>query len=89
MKKDYSEDIVPFGRGMRFLIDIRFLQHNSWQGSIQRMDTGEKIFFRSELELLMLMGSATEELNSRANEDQSLRKWKDSKGVAEMLNVGD
>ena len=44
--------------GTNFLVSIHHQQNHSWQGSIQWLDTGQKVHFRSELELLGLMQEA-------------------------------
>lgn len=59
-----------------FLISIYHQENQSWQGVIQWLDTGEKIHFRSELEMLQLMQSAVRE-NSDSNED--IRNWNSTK----------
>ncbi len=41
-----------------FLISIQHTENHSWQGSIQWLDTGERIHFRSELEMMSLMDQA-------------------------------
>lgn len=54
-----------------FLIDIHYHDHSTWQGTLQWLETGQKIHFRSELEMLHLIQQAV-------NENASLRTWKDS-----------
>lgn len=89
MNNHYRSGMVKTERGIQFIIDIKFQQHNSWQGSVQRMDTGERIFFRSELELLMLMNSATQNLNSTTEQDNQLRKWNTRKENVEQKYVNE
>jgi hypothetical protein len=68
--------------GSQFLINIRYQQHNSWQGSIQRLNTGETINFRSTLELLFLIESATEQQTVTTGEkEERFRSWKIEKEV--------
>ena len=62
-------------KGIKFVVDIRYQQNNSWQGSIQRLDSGETINFRSELELLTLMESAVSQQRKLSGENETLRKW--------------
>lgn len=38
-----------------FILDVRFRQHNSWQGTITWLEHGVKDTFRSVLELIMLL----------------------------------
>jgi len=68
--------------GVQFFLDLRFLQNSSWQGSIQRLDTGESIHFRSELELLSLIESAVNQYRKKTDEE-ILRKWTESKKEVE------
>lgn len=44
--------------GTNVLITIYHHESHSWQGSIQWIDTGKKLHFRSELELINLIQSA-------------------------------
>jgi hypothetical protein len=70
--------------GSQFLINIRYQQHNSWQGSIQRLDTGEVINFRSTLELLYLVESAVGQPTAPTMEkEERFRSWKKEKEVDE------
>ena len=78
--------------GDQFYLNIRYHQNNSWQGSLQRLDTGETINFRSELELLHLIEAATKS-NNHENEKEKLRQWKnneerDSQGAKSTLKDG-
>ena len=41
-----------------FLIRVCFRQNASWQGTVQWLETGKELKFRSTLELLMMMDSA-------------------------------
>ncbi len=41
-----------------FLVTITHTEHYSWQGYIQWLDTGQKVHFRSEREMLALMDEA-------------------------------
>ncbi len=59
--------------GIQFLLNIRNTQHNSWQGNIQRLDTGETINFRSALELMTLMEQASKEQGNPGEEE--MRHW--------------
>lgn len=44
--------------GTNFLISIHQQEGNSWQGVVQWLETGEKVHFRSALELISLMDQA-------------------------------
>ncbi len=61
-----------------FLISIYHQENHSWQGVIQWLDTGEKIHFRSELEMLQLIQSAVRE-NSETKEE--IRNWNESQNI--------
>ncbi len=56
------------------MVSIYHQENHSWQGSIQWLDTGKKIHFRSELELMNLMHSALQ--TSQSSED-TLRDWEE------------
>lgn len=40
-----------------FVIEIRYMQHSSWQGIVKWLDSEEEICFRSSLELLKILDS--------------------------------
>ncbi len=66
--------------GTNFLVSIYHQDNHSWQGSIQWLDTGEKLHFRSELEMINLMSRAIQKIE---REEEPLRDWsKDLKGNA-------
>lgn len=65
----------------QFYVNIRYHQNNSWQGSIQRLDTGETINFRSALELMTLMETVIAQQSSDQHEGQRFRSWKSKKEV--------
>ena len=58
-----------------FLISIHHQENHSWQGVIEWLDTGKKIHFRSELEMLNLISMAVQ---SQQDESNQLRSWKES-----------
>ncbi|MBM7560944.1 hypothetical protein [Fusibacter tunisiensis] len=62
MKKKPSDSTNkgPLG-GTNFLISIRSTQNNTWQGIIEWLDTGEKIHFRSTIEMIVLLKDATDQ----------------------------
>ncbi len=64
----------PGAGGTNFLIAIHHHENHSWQGSIQWLDTGQKVHFRSELEMLTLMNQAVQ---TGCTETEKLRSWED------------
>jgi hypothetical protein len=76
-----SHELHTLG-GSQFLINIRYQQHHSWQGSVQRLDTGETIHFRSILELLFLIESATgQPAVTTGEKEERFRSWQKQKEV--------
>lgn len=61
---------------VNFLISITHQENQSWQGSIEWLDTGKVIHFRSELELI---GLITEAANADKKEGTNFRNWDMSK----------
>lgn len=61
--------------GTNFLISIYHQENHSWQGCIQWLDTGKKVHFRSELELMNLIHGA---VTTNQTEEETLRTWDDS-----------
>ncbi len=61
-----------------FLLKVCFRQHSSWQGELQWIGTeyreSKKIFFRSLLELILLIEEALEE-EKRIKPTQKLHSW--------------
>lgn len=60
--------------GTNLLISIYHQENHSWQGSVQWLDTGQKVHFRSELELVNLMNQA---IQASCAETAELRTWED------------
>ena len=60
--------------GVNFLITIHHQENHSWQGSIQWLDTGKKVHFRSELEMMQLLHQAAQ---ATPKEAISFRTWDD------------
>ncbi|SMP56579.1 hypothetical protein [Anoxynatronum buryatiense] len=80
MKNNSEHQTHSMNTASQFLVDIRYQQHHSWQGSIQRLDTGEKINFRSALELITLIQAALGNV-----EEADDRNWTgDQKEVNEL-----
>ncbi len=68
-------------KSSQFYINVRYHQNNSWQGSIQRLDTGETINFRSTLELMAQMEAVIAQQSSDQHEGQRFRNWENKKEV--------
>jgi hypothetical protein len=60
--------------GANFLVSIQRQDNHSWQGSIQWVDTGKKMHFRSELELLNLIHGA---VTDSTDDEESFRTCED------------
>lgn len=69
---------TTLNKGTNFLVSIYYQENHSYQGTIQWIDTGKKVNFRSEMELLNLIHEATQR---NRNDQQQLRTWEDSKGT--------
>lgn len=79
MNRKSSQQTTSNSGGSQFLINVRYQQHHSWQGSIQRLDTGETINFRSALELMTLMEAAVRQQGDRHLPETEFRNWKTQK----------
>ena len=77
-KKKKTNTIVS---GSQFYINVRYQQNSTWQGNVQRLDTGETINFRSALELMTLMETVIAQQSSDQHEGQRFRNWKIKKEV--------
>ncbi len=64
--------------GSNFLVTIYHQENYSWQGVVEWLDTGKKIHFRSELELINLINSAVSE---QANDSKPIRTWHDERVI--------
>lgn len=64
--------------GSNFLVTVHQQDNHSWQGVLEWLDTGKKIHFRSELELLSLMQQAVQ---STQKEESTLRSWDDARKI--------
>ena len=76
MKHNLSRAPSDRQGGNQFYLDIRFDQNSTLQGKVQRLDTGEQIHFRSILELLSLIETASRDQNNCGEESKQLRNWK-------------
>lgn len=65
--------------GSNFLITIHHQENHSWQGVLEWLDTGKKIHFRSELEMLNLIHEAVQ---SSQSEEPSIRSWDDARKIS-------
>lgn len=68
-----------------FLLTIRYHQHNSWQGSVQRLDTGETINFRSALELIYLIEDVAGQQATTEDKIHQLRRWRKTREVDQTI----
>lgn len=66
-----TEKSIPGGNN--FLISVYHQENHSMQCSIHWLDTGKKVHFRSELELMNLMNAAV----CNKSGEQALRSWED------------
>ncbi len=66
MKKQETQQT----RSTNFLVSIYHQDHFSYQGLIHWIDTGEKIHFRSEIELMNLIHNALPIV-----QNQEIRNW--------------
>lgn len=75
MKKTSNDALSkgPLG-GTNFLISIRSMQNNTWQGVLEWLETGEKIHFRSTLEMILLLEEAAQK-NSSQVDYSHIRSW--------------
>jgi hypothetical protein len=64
-----------------FLISIYHQENFSYQGEIQWLDTGKRIRFRSELELLNLIHEAAKATHKS---DSETRTWADDQDISAM-----
>ena len=78
MNKKRNTSYTPSAMGgQNFLVTVYHQENQSWQGVIQWLETGEKIHFRSTLEMLHLIDNATQKV------DIPHRNWgEDSKSKA-------
>jgi alpha-D-ribose 1-methylphosphonate 5-triphosphate synthase subunit PhnI len=79
MNKQSQESKTQPIKGTNFLVTILHTENHSYQGVIQWLDTGEKIHFRSELELITLIRSA---VSRHTEDDQCLRDWGQAKNIS-------
>lgn len=66
-----SSQASPMG-GVNFLISIYHQENNTFQGAIQWLDTGQKIHFRSAIEMMLLIEEAA---SVSGITTETFRKW--------------
>lgn len=74
MKNTQNEKMNNAYGGCNFLVSIHYSENYSFQGVIEWLDTGKKLHFRSELELMSLILEATQSKQVGLN---TLRTWTD------------
>ena len=60
-----------------FMIEIRYMEHSSWQGTVKWLDGEREDCFRSTLELLKIMESVEQAVameNALPEEESNLRR---------------
>lgn len=55
-----------------FVVSIHHQENHSWQGTIQWLETGKTLHFRSQLEMLRLMDEAA---NVETDQKDQGRSW--------------
>lgn len=63
--------------GITFLVRIYFKQHANWQGTVQWLESGKTVPFRSVLELIALLNEAVEKNSPDAG--MGFRSWENLK----------
>ncbi len=81
-KSSFNQKNIPNKGSSNFLITIYHQENHSWQGVIQWLDTGKKVHFRSELELLNLINSA---LHVTTKPMEELRNWTEDEAFKTAL----
>jgi hypothetical protein len=73
-KQSYNRQKSTTTGGNNFLISVYYNENHSWQGVVQWLDTGKKVHFRSEIELMNLIHTAVLSTQSEAGD---FRTWED------------
>lgn len=76
-KNTYRQNVSTTG-GNNFIISIYYQENHSWQGVVQWLDTGKKVHFRSELELMNLIHTA---VLATQSETGDFRTWADDEAL--------
>jgi hypothetical protein len=66
--------LQDFG-GSSFLLTIQNKDPLNWQGVLQWLDTGEKVEFRSTLEMMNLMDEAVHRNAPKTSQTSAPRNW--------------
>jgi alpha-D-ribose 1-methylphosphonate 5-triphosphate synthase subunit PhnI len=80
IKSKNNDKISQIHDSHDFLISIHYQENYSWQGTIQWLDTGQKIHFRSELEMLKLIQSAMDK-----KDKNKFREWSEGSNLKTIL----
>lgn len=62
-----------------FVLKIKYNQNHSIQGSIQWVEQKKVVYFRSMMELILLL--------SESVEDKDIRSWNEEDGMLSILNT--
>lgn len=79
-KKDGNNINLSLG-GQAFFIRILFQQNATYQGEICWVDTQQCIYFRSLLEMIMLLTEAMNEVTTPSQTSLTVRSWKDAASI--------
>ena len=77
MSVEEKETSVLKVGGSEFSLRILYRQNASIQGEIQWLNRGKKMFFRSLLELIMLLQEALDS-TEKPDDEFMLRSWRDA-----------
>lgn len=83
MKKDHKESIYDGEQSdleqkdRTFVVKVKYLQNYSMQGSIQWIERGKIINFRSLMELLSLL--------SESIDNKEIRSWEDDSSILSIV----
>ena len=76
-----TRNFVTRNGGTEFVIRVLFRQNSSWQGEVHWLEADRKIYFRSLLELIMLLQEAMDCTDSLRAE-YWFYSWKNEKIIA-------
>ncbi len=78
-KEEKIRHLIPPG-GASFIVRVLNCQQNNWKGEIRWLDGKETVYFRSLLEMIMLIQDALEKQDMQ-NEVDDFRFWTEVKEV--------
>ncbi len=84
MEKEHNKSIsaresnVQESKDSTFVVKVKYNQNYSLQGSIQWLEKGKIVNFRSEMELISLLGEAVD--------NKELRSWEDDSQILSVIN---